>query len=443
MSSQDQVQAFLAAHDVQIAVLPEADVNVSSGLSFCNEWRARGHFAALSSPEAGLSKVALVSSIPLKQVTLSAGEATTRHVAALVDLVGPDGRVEPLLVVGVYLQSGDEPTAAGQAEDLVQLAFHSGFRFLVLGDFNLEQTHPVIADCVLAGAVHRCDDCFPGALPPTGPVFRGSRRRRIDFGLAHCQWPALSVETLEGPSDHLVVAYKFDATAPKLRRGPRRRQVDPHISFETLEAQSELWDDTAFNAACCVADTDRAWQILSDWGEELLCEIDPEAVPRSSDWLPAEPTGRCTGKRPERSASLRALLKLLSRLRACQAQPHNPQIWHRTARSLANVRRMVPELPHISRADGPTVALVEALVNAYSEQERQAAKQAWRRITRDSLPAARAYVKRKADQISEWDNTSAEDRALTTGRHPAVEVDRQAKDWTTKSVRTAGMPWIF
>ena len=66
MSSQDQVQAFLAAHDVQIAVLPEADVNVSSGLSFCNEWRARGHFAALSSPEAGLSKVALVSSIPFE-----------------------------------------------------------------------------------------------------------------------------------------------------------------------------------------------------------------------------------------------------------------------------------------------------------------------------------------------------------------------------------------
>ena len=76
----------------------------------------------------------------------------------------------------------------------------------------------MIMECATTGVVKRCDDCYPSLLPPTGPVYRGTRRRRIDFGLTHCQWPALNTESLEGPSDHLVVTYTFEATAPLLRR---------------------------------------------------------------------------------------------------------------------------------------------------------------------------------------------------------------------------------
>eukprot|EP00439_Symbiodinium_sp_Y106_P033647 s699_g4.t1 len=211
-ATSEQVQAFLLDHSVDIAVLPEADINEASGLSFCNDWRARGMHAALSSPEAGVSRVAVISSAPFKQVTLSTGEAATRHVAVLTDLEGPSGATVTIMIVGVYLQAGDESAAAGQ------LALHSGFRFLLLGGFFLVQEHPVIMECATTGVVKRCDDCYPSLLPPTGPVYRGTRRRRIDFGLTHCQWPALNTESLEGPSDHLVVTYTFEATAPLLRR---------------------------------------------------------------------------------------------------------------------------------------------------------------------------------------------------------------------------------
>ena len=115
MSLNDQVQAFLLDHSVDIAVLPEADINAASGLSFCNDWRARGMHAALSPPEAGVSRIALISSAPFKQVTLSTGEAATRHVAVLTDLEGPSGATVTIMIVGVYLQAGDESAAAGQA----------------------------------------------------------------------------------------------------------------------------------------------------------------------------------------------------------------------------------------------------------------------------------------------------------------------------------------
>jgi len=114
------------------------------------------------------------------------------------------------------------------------------------------------------------------------------------------------------------------------------------------------------------------------------------------------------------------------------AQPHLESLWNRIAKSLAFTRRLVPELPRIDRADQDTVECVAALAQQYSDQERDAARRLWKRTTRHSLAAARTYVKSKADQILEWDRTLAEDRAPTNGRHPAIEVDRQAQDWMLK-----------
>ena len=82
----------------------------------------------------------------------------------------------------MYLQPGNEAEAAGQAEGVLQQALHCGFRFAALGDFNLTPQHPMILEYLDSGEVCAGDDCQPGVVQPaTGPVFRGSRRRRIDF----------------------------------------------------------------------------------------------------------------------------------------------------------------------------------------------------------------------------------------------------------------------
>ena len=243
--------------------------------------------------------------------------------------------------------------------------------------------------------------------------------------MAHRQWPALSTETLAGPSDHMVVTYTFEARAPMLRRGPRCRALREDLSPEALEAMSEEWDDATFSAACNAGDLDRAWQVLSDWGEDLLCDHDPEAVPRSAPWTPSVPPIRRTGKQPERSAGLRALLKLLSRIDVCVARPFDAPLWNRITKSLANVRRLVPELPHITMADEATVARVEALVQVYFDQEREAAKKVWKRVTCISLSASRAYVKGKADQILEWEKNGGR-RASSHQWAPPCGGSRQA-----------------
>ena len=107
---------FLDSHPIDVVALPEADVPAFSSVGFCNSWRPWGRFAALSAPVDGRCRVALVSSIPMRQVSLRAQECHGRYVAALLDLGSPH-QVETILVVGVYLQNGNEATAAGQFED--------------------------------------------------------------------------------------------------------------------------------------------------------------------------------------------------------------------------------------------------------------------------------------------------------------------------------------
>ena len=171
--------------------------------------------------------LALVSSVPMRPATLQVSEAQGRYAAAVIDMQAGPEETEPIMVVGLYLQCGDEATAAGQAEDILQQPLRVGFGFVAIGDFNMLPQHPVLVECLAAGGVCAGDDCRPGEeLPPIGPIFQGHRRRRIDFSLQHAQLRAQEVSHHEGPSDHVVVSYSSDLTAPRLRR--IREDVSPN-----------------------------------------------------------------------------------------------------------------------------------------------------------------------------------------------------------------------
>eukprot|EP00439_Symbiodinium_sp_Y106_P070319 s1069_g12.t1 len=75
---------------------------------------------------------------------------------------------------------------------------------------------------------------------------------------------------------------------------------------------------------------------------------------------------------------------------------------------------------------------VTTLVDAYAKQEATAAKQAWKRQTGDDIGVARAYVKRRADDVATREKELAAGRLPTDGRHPAVEVDVQEQIWRDK-----------
>ena len=164
------MHSFLQEVPAEVVVCPEADIPVASAVTYRNAWRGLGWHALLSAPEADVCRVALLSRFPCKQVSLTQSEAGTRHVAALIDFQGPGGQRETLLAVGVYFQAGHEPTASGQTEAVLQAAVGTGFRFVMLGDFNLTPSHHTILEYLDMAPIVHCDDCQRGPpLPPTGP----------------------------------------------------------------------------------------------------------------------------------------------------------------------------------------------------------------------------------------------------------------------------------
>ena len=412
---------FLDSHPIDVVALPEADVPAFSSVGFCNSWRPWGRFAALSAPVDGRCRVALVSSIPMRQVSLRAQECHGRYVAALLDLGSPH-QVETILVVGVYLQNGNEATAAGQFEDILQLCLQTGFRFVMVGDFNLTPAHEVLIEHVAGGSVSLADDCRLGeVLPATGPVYRGTRRRRIDFALQHKDLYAQQVHHAEGPSDHLIVYYDFCFQLQKPRHGPPRRPFCTSVSESDISAAVDCWCPRPFYDALRIGDLDRAWQLLSNCAEDALCVSGTSGNSRADAWDPSSPSLSRSGKSPERSAGLRALLRLSSRVQVYLQRPFDVFLRVRIFRSLRGVRKLVPELPFTHLIDSAFHRALQDLVCQYVRQENEAGKQRWRLRVRDnecSLPAS--------------------------GCHPAVEIDKQASIWNSRWEASdhAGVPGI-
>ena len=277
------LRPLLATWNVVILALSEADIPAISRAKMALEWRCYGWFAAFSQPEDGTCRVALFSRFPMKQVNLCTADCQHRHVAALLGVQSNQDTM-PLLVSAIYLQSGAFYMAQAQALDLISAADSTGRRCLLLGDWNLEQNEGDLAMLIQQGVVRACDAAARGQqLPMTGPVYRGSRRRRIDFALtlgdlfatAVDRMPEVEVGSL---SDHRAVSYDFDFVA--LLVGPlpgRTLWLKMLLSFDLERGH-----------------LDEAWALLSDTAKDLLCVSDAadRAVPRSSEWRPAANSAR-------------------------------------------------------------------------------------------------------------------------------------------------------
>ena len=174
----------------------------------------------------------------------------------------------------------------------------------------------------------------------------------------------------------------------------------------------------SFYDALRTGDLDRAWQLLSDCAENALCVAGTSGTPRASAWDPSPPMLSRGGKSPERSASLRALLRLFSRVQVCLQRPFDVFLRDRIFRSLRGVRKLVPELPFANLIDDAFRQALQDLVDQYVQQENEAGRQRWRLRTRGNQGAARAYIKRRADQVLEHEKMLALRRLPANGCHP-------------------------
>ena len=206
------VSELAAAQNVDVMALSEVDVLPSAGPGYLKQWKQLGWQACLSEAEPRGSRVALVSAVPFRPVSLCRGEGRTRCAAGLFDVQGPEGENETILIVATYCQSGDEVASSLQAEDILQSSFGTRLRYFAVGDWNCEQTQNSIGQLIANGIARAADEFADGCvLPCTGP----GRKRRIDYGVCHWQLPATSVRHYScHASDHLVVQYQCDLQAP-------------------------------------------------------------------------------------------------------------------------------------------------------------------------------------------------------------------------------------
>ena len=433
------LRSLLNSRSIDLVATSECNIQLDSRATWVAEWRRHGWHVALSTPEGGWCKTAIISRIPLKPVTLCRCDCEHRCAAALLDLQS-QGCKHPLLVASVYLQCNKPDLAPAQAIDCITAASNAGRRTLILGDWNLTQEEGEIATMIQSDAIHPCDAAAKGrGLPPTGPKYNGSRRRRIDYGVTLGGLFASSVdhcpEQLTADlSDHLAVEYGFDLTAPVALRAPPRRctflQEMPASDIEfTLE------DEQAFAGFLEADDLDGAWALASDVAENLLFEpaSSDKVRRRCAEWQPVAPSSRPSQEAElDGSCGLRALRRLLKKLQLCNMRPWDSQLLRRTAAACAHVRTLLPQLPYLECGTITAVTTVSKLVDGLTKSEREAHLEWWRQRTAVDESVVRSYVKKRADEMVAWEQAPPDAALVEDGWHPAEAVREQARQWTEK-----------
>ena len=430
ISAVDRVADFGCTFPFQIAALPEADIPVRLASGFLNAWKRRQMHACLSKSESGVHRVALCSQVPFSPCVLNVEAAAARYAAGTFEVQGPNGQGETLLVVAVYLQARDEAAAQQQASEIIAAAASTGLRYVLIGDYNLEQHQAALGFAIQSGGTHACDSCEgSGDLPKTGP----GRKRRIDFALSHWRLPAESVHHRECYfSDHLAVKYHFFPCAPLALTGPCRRKLADR-STKQVEELYQACQTQEIAQAIDSANLDEAWILLSDIAEQCLCEPRENFVPRSADWFPAQPAACIKNRMALCSPCVAGLRKLHSRLCQLQNRPWDWSLARKVESSLAGVRQLVPELPFFASASlQHSAPAVKQLLLAYEKQERDAILSTWRDKLRQEEHRIRSFVKNRTEQQLLYEQGTCVGPTQDGARHPAIAVREQAKLWSDK-----------
>ncbi|CAE7872260.1 unnamed protein product, partial [Symbiodinium necroappetens] len=139
-------------------------------------------------------------------------------------------RARPLLLIGVYLQSGDAFAAASLLDSVLPWAASLGEDFCVLGDFNLPKTHWPTSSALAAGHLFDADEVAgdPAQLPGTRRNPDGFLTGTVIDYMLHS--PALTVRSrvqVQAVADHDLVYYSLKVLGTVVGCGIRKNLVTP------------------------------------------------------------------------------------------------------------------------------------------------------------------------------------------------------------------------
>ena len=435
-----QIHDLMSDLQCNIMALQEVDLNSLSCPGFVQLGKTLGLTICLSdlSPQSQVARVALVSSLPFRQVRFPSVSQPDRYCAGLIEFrVGHS--IRKLLVCSIYGCASSQSLAKELVHDLVNCASELTCRWLILGDFNLLSGD--LHDLEACGKIRLLDEPFGPAelLPSTGP----GRRRRIDFGISGSSLHPTRLLHFQGLGDHLGVSYSFDADVALSGFSQPRRAPWKEIKSESVAVEFEsLWQPDTFLHELSIGDTDAAWSLLSNVAEQLLCEqFSGHTVPRDAKWQPKRRSESHKASQFVESFFLRKLRRLLRRFKQLCFTPSDPNLCSNILRGIRDLSHSFPEISQIS-LDFPEDAsmFLEALVSKIEKEEKQIALKKWKEDMHNVLQA-RQWVKRKAAAVLQFEalqqGSPLDPTQPLNAVHPAQVVqeafDTWSARWTTRS----------
>ena len=408
---------FLRQESIQLASLQEVDINVESAVGFCTHWKSQGCTAVLAPLDADRCqhRVALISSLPIKPVTLGNDFDCSRVAAGLV---------------------GNLPKTSLLVESLFEKTVTFGGPVLALGDWNAVEEEGVLARHLASGRLIPLDDGDRSDLRYTNPT----RTRRIDYGVstAHIRADAVLHYDRDDISVHLCVGYSLDLeTWRECAALPNFKTVG-HTDQQVIQSRfADAWAQPVLEALLADADVDQALAHLYTVAETCLapeCATDAKATSRAHLWDPVQKKSCPHHATVDGHASLalHTLRKLSGQLRQLRCQPFDCSLRAATRKRCGDLRQRLPDCPFFDLDDlETTLAKVDALLRDLSAQEKQAHVARWKAEAQD-VTAATAWVKRWASRRVELDAPPCELAKAPTDIHPASIVRTQSQVWMDK-----------
>jgi hypothetical protein len=317
----------------------------------------------------------------------------------------------------------------------------SGFKWIMMGDFNCLADEEAVGELVAGGGAFCLDDAFTGQLPIST---RPGSSRRIDYGLASATIFATRRDQGPGVSDHDFVLYGFDSlTEPAGFAPPRRQRVRVDGGPVESRAFEEAWDQRAFDEDLAERRVSDAWTKLSDIAEAILATDEAGGgKPRAAAWTPSRNHPVSKGAFASKETfETRRLRRLLRRLRQLDRRPDDDAL----RRVIHNGHQGFEKYPELAGMYGWNaecyVEAAQALVTQVAAGSREKGLLEWRAEMEMSPHKQRAWVTRRAalEAARELGPQPCEGGVVSRRAiHPAVLVHEAAEEWSAVWARMEG-----
>ncbi|OLQ11437.1 Retrovirus-related Pol polyprotein from type-2 retrotransposable element R2DM [Symbiodinium microadriaticum] len=409
--------------------LQQLDISELEVPRYTTAWKQAGAQVFLSRPEVPTNRrrVGLVTTLHGRAFHMPPHSLAATRIAAALVQVQSGGQPVHLVLGAVYGFPNDGESTDQVVQEFLAIVKPLRCRFLLFGDFNWQRGEGGVLDNLISTGHLRClDDAFHGVLPTTSPT----RARRIDFAVAHPAIAATAIEHMEGPGDHVAVAYTLDLDINFAgHRLPPRAHFVKDRCVEKVEALFQsYWCEADFNHCLQQDRLNEAWGYLSATAERALGARPGTAQPRAFDPIPQPSDHLRRHLRPPReSRGLGGLRRLLRRLRQLYLEPGDERLRRNIVASFSGLRGLVPELPYFSDDFEEAGAVVARLVQQYEQQEATARFDNWH-CTDKSFAQCCAWVKRKADHAQAVLGPPRDIKAATAV-HPTQILGEQSEVW--------------